>query len=73
MYHAAGAVRKNTLTAKADDQAVETEIKEWLKFAPKRLKQLTERRSRQLERLERHQTQSVCGRVDARAKQETRK
>jgi len=32
----AGAVRHNSLTAKATDHSIEAEIKEWLKFAKER-------------------------------------
>ena len=32
----AGAVRSNSLTAKATDHSIEAEIKEWLKFAKER-------------------------------------
>ena len=58
-----GTVQRNTLTAKATDKAVEAEIKEWLKSAPKRLKQHEQRLSRQMERLERDQTHSIRDRA----------
>ena len=43
-----GAVRRNHLTAKATDAAVENEIKEWLKFAPVRIKEKAKRDRRRL-------------------------
>lgn len=61
----AGAVRKNMLTAKATDQAVEDEIKEWLKFASKRLKQQAERVALQAERLKRGQSKLPRNNVNA--------
>lgn len=37
------AVRKNALTARATEAAIEHEIKEWLKFSPVRLRAKTKR------------------------------
>jgi len=43
------AVRRNVLTPKATDKSIETEIKVWLKFVSKRLKQKGQQQTRRLE------------------------
>lgn len=43
MFFVLGAVRKNYLTAKATDADVEAVIKEWLKFAPVRVREKARR------------------------------
>ena len=48
-----GAVRKNALTTKASDAAVEQEIKEWLKFAPVRIKEKAKREHAKLQKRDR--------------------